>query len=116
MAVVGLTNLCGPAKFYLIISLAAVLFMAFQNIISGNNYCVGTQSCSSVDPKLLFVIKLVYVAFWTWLLNIICDRISPAVSWVLVMIPILIMFIFISITFVGSYDWKMMVPSVSLLN
>lgn len=116
MTTIGLRKLCRPAKYYFIISIAAVIFMAIQNLMTGRSYCVGLQSCSSNSVATLFVIKLVYILFWTWILNIVCSTVSETVAWVLVFIPIVLMFIFIAITFLGNYDFSLLVPSISLFN
>lgn len=116
MTTIGLRNLCRPAKYYFIISIAAVIFMAIQNLMTGRSYCVGLQSCSSNSVATLFVIKLVYILFWTWILNIVCSTVSETVAWVLVFIPIVLMFIFIAITFLGNYDFSLLVPNISIFN
>jgi hypothetical protein len=116
MATIGLRNLCRPAMFYFVISIAAVIFMAIQNLATGRSYCIGMQKCSSNNVTLLFVIKIVYILFWTWLLNIICSNVGEIVSWVLVFIPFILMFIFIAITFLGNYDFDLLIPSFSFFN
>ena len=116
MATIGLRNLCRPAMFYFVISIAAVIFMAIQNLATGRSYCIGMQKCSSNNVTLLFVIKIVYILFWTWLLNIICSNMGELVSWVLVFIPFILMFIFIAITFLGNYDFDLLIPSFSFFN
>ena len=98
MPIVGLKNLCEPAMFYLVISLIAILIMAFQNIYSGSNnvYCLGSYSCVVSSTFLIFVIKMVYVIFWTWVLNLICRAGVPVLSWVLVLVPFILQFILLA--------------------
>jgi hypothetical protein len=95
MAVAGLKNLCPPALFYLVISLIAVVIMAFQNYGNENVYCLGTYSCDVSSVYLIFIIKIVYIIFWTWVLNLICKAGAPAISWLLVLLPIILFFILI---------------------
>ena len=102
--------------FYFVISMAAVAFMALQNIMTGRPYCIGLQKCSSNSITTMFVIKIVYVLFWTWLLNVICKNGNEIISWVLVFIPIIIMFIMIGITFTDVFDFNKWIPSISLMN
>ena len=116
MAVIGLKNICRPAMIYFILSISAVIFMAIQNLMTGRSYCIGMQSCSSNGTATLFVIKIVYILFWTWILNIICSSVSEVVAWVLVFIPIVLMFIFIASLFLAEYDWDLLKPSFSVLN
>ena len=99
MTYIGFRNLCSPAYVYLIISVFALIVMLAQNLGSGNvnTYCLGDYSCSTSSLSLLFVAKLIYVLFWTWVLNLICRAGVPALSWFLVLFPFILMFILIAI-------------------
>lgn len=116
MAVIGLKNICRPAMFYFVLSISAVIFMALQNITTGRSYCIGMQSCSSNSVATLFIIKIVYILFWTWILNIICASAGEIVSWVLVFIPIVLMFLFMAFMFLADYDWDLLIPKFSVFN
>lgn len=98
MAITGLKNLCTPASIYLVISLIAILIMAVQNYLNGstNVYCLGSYSCVVSSTVLIFVIKLIYVVFWTWILNLICRAGAPALSWLLVLFPFLLFFVLLA--------------------
>ena len=101
MAVKGLSNLCPPAKLYLAISVIALVIMAIQNLGSLNTYCLGNYSCKVSSTLLIFVVKIVYVLFWTWILNLICNAGLPMLSWFLVLIPFVIMFILVGALMLG---------------
>ena len=45
MAIKGLKNLCTPSLFYLVISLASLVIMAFMNYGNERVYCIGYYSC-----------------------------------------------------------------------
>jgi hypothetical protein len=45
---------------------------------------------------MIFVLKVLYVIFWTWVLNIICRGGVPALAWFFVISPFVLMFIFIA--------------------
>jgi hypothetical protein len=92
MAIVGLTNLCAPAYLYLAISLIAIIIMAIQNSGNVNMFCLGSYSCTVSSTSLIFVIKLVYVLFWTWILNLMCRAGAETLSWVFVLLPFVIFF------------------------
>ena len=89
--------LCQPAHTFLVISLIALLIMYFQNVGNVNMYCLGTYSCGVYSTYLVFLVKLFYIIFWTWLLNIICEEASPMWSWFLVIFPFFLMFGFIAL-------------------
>jgi hypothetical protein len=102
MAVAGLRNLCTPSYVYLIISIIALLVMLFQNIGNANLYCLGSYSCVVTSTMLIFIIKVVYVLFWTWILNLICRAGAPGIAWFLVLLPFILMFILLSLLMVSG--------------
>jgi hypothetical protein len=93
-----ITNLCTPSYVYLVISMIALLIMYFQNVGNADMYCLGTYSCNVYSTSLVFLVKLVYILFWTWLLNLICQKGSTTLSWFLVFFPFLLMFLGIALT------------------
>ena len=101
MAVQGLTNLCPPSKLYLAISVIALIIMLIQNFGNLNTYCLGNYSCKVSSTMLIFIVKIVYVLFWTWILNLICRAGVPMLAWFLVLIPFILMFILISALMAG---------------
>ncbi len=89
----GLRNLCTPAYFYLVISLIALVIMGAQNYGNVNTYCLGSYSCQVTSTFLIFVIKLLYVIFWTWVLNLMCKTGDTTLSWVFVLFPFVLFFL-----------------------
>ena len=98
MAVIGLKNLCTPASIYLVISTIAIFIMAAQNYFNGstNVYCLGSYSCIVTSTLLVFVIKIIYVLFWTWVLNLICKAGAPGISWLLILFPFILFFVLLA--------------------
>jgi len=101
MAITGLRNLCTPAYVYLVISMIAFFIMAIQNMTNTNVYCLGSYSCNVSNLYLIFIMKFLYILFWTWILNLICGAGAPMFAWFLVLLPILIFFLLISMMFVS---------------
>lgn len=97
MAIAGLRKLCTPAYVYLVISMIAILVMAIQNYNNVDVYCLGDYSCNNVNVTLLFIIKFVYVLFWTWILNLICNAGATNLAWFLVIFPFLLLFILLAL-------------------
>lgn len=102
MAIAGLRNLCTPAYVYLVISLIAIVIMFYQNVGNVDKYCVGSYTCTVSSTILIFLIKVIYILFWTWILNLICRAGAPAISWFVVLLPFLLMFILVSLLFVTN--------------
>lgn len=102
MAIAGLRNICTPAYVYLVISIVAMVIMFYQNIGNVDKYCIGSYTCTVSSTVLIFLIKVVYILFWTWILNLICRAGAPAISWFLVLLPFILMFILVSLLFVSN--------------
>lgn len=90
-----LQTLCTPAYLYFIISIIGLVIIAIQNLGNTNKYTIG--SFSTVVPNTLFIffLKLVYIAFWTWVLNYLCKMGYGSLSWFLFLIPFLMFFVLI---------------------
>lgn len=98
----GLKNLCMPAMAYLALSILTIFVMMFQNLGDPASYCIGRYSCNVSDVNMLFLMKIVYVLFWTWIINIMCRDGFEGIAWVLVMLPYLLMLIFIMTLFIPN--------------
>uniref|UniRef100_A0A6C0JHI1 Transmembrane protein n=1 Tax=viral metagenome TaxID=1070528 RepID=A0A6C0JHI1_9ZZZZ len=99
MQIAGLRNLCTPAYTYLVISIILLLVMIYQNYSFSNTYCLGSYSCTVSSTMMIFIIKILYVLFWTWILNLICRAGAPSFAWFLVLFPIILLFVLIAFLF-----------------
>jgi len=91
--IVGFRNLCSPAHFYFVISLISIVVMIYQNNNStGNVYCLGEYTCNG-NKTFIIIASIIYMLFWTWILNIICRAGATYVAWFLVLLPFLMFFI-----------------------
>jgi len=52
---------------------------------------------------MIFAIKLIYVLFWTWLLNIICRGGATAFAWLLVLLPFIMLFLVLAMMMLGIF-------------
>jgi hypothetical protein len=102
MAMKGLRNLCTPAYVYLVISTIALIIMIFQNYGNVNTYCLGDYSCNVSSTAMIFIIKAIYILFWTWILNLMCSANATGVAWFLLLLPLIIMFILIGAMLVSG--------------
>ena len=87
MKITGIKDICTPSYVYLVISTIAVIVMAIQNFGNINTYCVGSLTCVVGSTALVFAIKVLYILFWTWILNLICKAGVPQLAWFLVLLP-----------------------------
>ena len=84
--------LCTPALVYLVISFVALIMSWVQNRQNTNVYCVGHVSCPVQNTVYVFILKIMWFLFWTWVLNVLCTKGYTAVAWVLVAIPFMVFF------------------------
>jgi hypothetical protein len=92
-----LKELCAPALVYFIISIVALLIVLLQNLGNRNSYNVGSFSCRVPNTTLVFIVKLIYILFWTWVLNLICKDGYSGISWLLVLLPFILFFVIIGL-------------------
>jgi hypothetical protein len=89
-------KLCTPAYIYLVISVFSLIIMIIQNIGNTNTYCVGSYACKA-NTLGVFVGKILYVAFWTYALSYICKSGYEKVSWFILLLPFISLFIILGL-------------------
>jgi hypothetical protein len=100
MALTGLRNLCTPSYVYLVISMILLGVMYFQNRNNVAVYCLGEYECDVTNVTAIFLVKFIYILFWTWILNLICKSGSPSISWLLLLLPFILFFLMIALMFI----------------
>ena len=96
-----LKELCTPSKMYFILSAVVLFVMFLQNLGNTNTYHLGCYSCVVTSTILVFAFKLLYVMFWTWILNLMCKDGHSGISWLLVLFPLILFFVIISIVMIS---------------
>jgi hypothetical protein len=89
-------KLCGPSYLYLVVSMIFIVLASFQNMGNHSTYCLGNQECNVTSTTFIFAIKLIYILFWTWILNLMCSTGATNVAWFVVLFPFILMFIAIA--------------------
>ena len=96
-----LKELCTPAMIYFVISVITLAMVLLQNLGNQNSYNVGSFSCRVPNTALVFIIKLIYILFWTWVLNLICKDGHTTISWLLVLFPWIMLFVMMGILMIN---------------
>ena len=96
-----LKELCTPAMIYFVISVISLAMVLLQNLGNQNSYNVGSFSCRVPNTALVFIIKLIYILFWTWVLNLICKDGHTTISWLLVLLPWIMLFVMMGILMIN---------------
>ncbi len=92
-----LGELCTPSMVYFIISMVALLAVILQNIGNNDRFHLGNFNCRVPSTIALLIAKVIYILFWTWILNLICKDGYPMISWLLVLLPFISIFILMGI-------------------
>ena len=71
-------NLCTPSLIYFILSIFAIIGMFFFNF--------------EIIPIL---INIIWMLMWTWILNYLCSIGYSGVSWFLVLLPYIVIFLMV---------------------
>ena len=97
----SIKQLCTPAYLYFIISIIGLIMMMIQNLENNNSYHIGAFSCHVPNTFLIFVLKFIYIIFWTYVLNLICKDGHIGVSWLLVLLPWILLFVIIGLLMIN---------------
>lgn len=92
-------ELCQPAYIYLLMSVISLLMIIIQNYVNNkkNKYCVGIFECSVKSLIPIFLVKIVYIIFWTFILDLLCKNGYQKLSWMIILFPYILFFILIGL-------------------
>ena len=92
-------GLCEPSYIYLILSCVSLVAMIIQNVINHkkNKYCVGIFECTVKSVIPIFLLKIVYIIFWTFILDLLCKNGYTNLSWLIILFPYILFFILIGL-------------------
>ncbi len=93
----SLKQLCTPAALYFVISMIGLVIAIFQNLGNRDSYNLGNFSCRVPNTFLVFIIKFIYIVFWTYVLNLICKDGHDGLSWLLVLLPWILLFVIVGL-------------------
>ena len=97
-----LKELCTPAFLYFTLSMLGVLVSVVQNLGNSRRYNLGMLTARVPSTFLVFVVKIIYILFWTWVLNLMCKDGHKEIAWFLVLIPFILLFLLMGSMMGGS--------------
>lgn len=97
-----LSQLCTPSLVYFVISVVGLAMAVVQNLGNKHHYSLGSFSCQVPSCMAIFIIKIVYVLFWTWILNLMCRDGHDEIAWFLVLLPFILLAIIIGIVMMNQ--------------
>jgi len=93
-------HMCTPARVYLVLSTMALLILAVQNIGNTDSYCLGSYECPVGSTLAVFIAKIIYIAFWTFILNANCKAGHTTTSCFFVLLPFVLFFVLLGLLLV----------------
>jgi uncharacterized membrane protein len=103
-----LSKLCTPSYVYFIISVLGIVISAIQNMGNNKKYTLGMFSCDVPSCILVFIMKILYILFWTWILNLMCKDGHSNIAWVLVLLPFILLFVIMGMVMLYQKKQKKM--------
>ena len=97
-----LSELCTPALVYFVLSFIGILISVMQNIGNNNMYSLGAFSCKVPNTTVVFIVKILYILFWTWILNLICKDGHSGISWLFVLLPFILLFVIMGLMMINQ--------------
>ena len=99
-------SLCTPAQLYLVMSGLSFLAILMQNCSDSSSYKIGTMQ---VKPQchnaVFFIFKALYILAFTFLLNWFCSKKLTTLSWILVLLPFIGMFLILGALSVATFEF-----------
>jgi len=96
-----LKDLCTPAFIYFVLSMIGIIFSIIQNFGNKHTYKMGMFVARVPSTILVFAVKIIYILFWTWILNLICKDGHTEIAWFLVLIPFILLFVVMGLVMVN---------------
>jgi hypothetical protein len=98
-------KLCTPSKIYFFLAII-LLFLSFVNDMQNKDkdkVCLGKLKCK--NKPLYYFMNILFIVFWTWILNVICKSGHEPISWLLVLLPYVLMFVLIALIFLPAIPY-----------
>ena len=100
-------SLCSPAQLYFVLSALSFVMILLQNCSDSSSYQIGTMK---VKPEchnaVFFIFKALYILGFTYLLNWFCGKKLKTLSWIIVLLPFIAMFLILGATMIGIMSSK----------
>jgi hypothetical protein len=98
----NLTKLCTPAAIYFIISTIILIVLGSSNLNTPDRLCIGDYSCYVGNNTIIFILNAVYILFWTFIFDLLCKNGYASISWFIVLLPVILMFVFYALVVIKS--------------
>jgi hypothetical protein len=88
-------KLCTPARIYFVLSMLSLVSLVFNNTMYGKEHslCLGNYECPMENVMMVYIVKIGYMLFWTYILNMLCKYGYKTLSWIIVLMPVIVFFL-----------------------
>lgn len=100
----NLLKMCTPATIYFVISLIALILLGIGNLDNNEKLCIGNYSCYVGNNTIVFVLNAIYILFWTFILDLMCKGGYSTLSWLVLLLPFILIFIFLFMVMVNGKE------------
>ena len=95
-----LTNMCTPATIYFVLSLIGLIMVGLNNLNNHDKVCIGDYNCYVGNNTTDFILNAIYILFWTFILDLMCKGGYSSLSWFVLLLPFIILFILFAVLMV----------------
>ena len=92
-----LKKLCTPAMLYFALSIVSFVVMIIANGNNEKTLCIGDFECPTDNVYMLYFFNLIYILFFTIVLDSLCKNGFTPLSWLLVLFPIVMFFVLLGL-------------------
>jgi len=96
-----LNELCTPAFLYFVFSIMGIIMVIIQNIGNSRTYSLGFFTTHVTSTTMVFMVKILFILFWTWVLNLICKDGHSGIAWLLVLFPFILLFVIMALVMIS---------------
>ena len=81
--------LCMPSYVYFMLSAVLLVIAVGQSLVNGNmqELCVGNYTCNVSNVVVVLAMHMLYVVFWTVVLDALCKYGLKNLSWLVLLLP-----------------------------
>lgn len=97
-----LRKMCTPATIYFVISLVGLIVLGLSNLDNNDKLCIGDYNCYVGNNTIVFVLNAIYILFWSFILDLMCKAGYSSLSWFVVLLPFILLFVIYAIMMVKS--------------
>ncbi len=96
-------KLCTPSMVYFVISAFALALLGIQNLNGDDKtLCVGSYKCDIASKSMVLALNAIYILFWTFVLDLFCKSGYKELSWFIVLIPVVLIFVFMGLILIKA--------------